>query len=113
MPPDNSRPFVRPGLKTSVLGRVIRAGATAGQLFPPQIWRQASRPLVAALQQGGSRQRPPLATEQRSALLTECLDDIARLEQVLGQSFEDWRSVTGRGSYSERKGAGGVAGERR
>src|SRR5918998_847705 len=42
VPPDNSRPFVRPGLKTSVLGRMIRAGATAGQLFPPQVWRQAA-----------------------------------------------------------------------
>ena len=60
VPPNNSRPFVRPGLKTSVLGRMIRAGATAGQLFPPQVWRQASRPLLAALQQGGLRQRPRL-----------------------------------------------------
>jgi sulfotransferase family protein len=102
VPPDNSRPFVQPGLRTSVLGRVIRAGATAGQLLPPQVWRQASRPLVAALQQGGTRQRPRLAPEQRSALLTECLDDIARLEEVLGQSFEDWRSVSGRGSFAER-----------
>ncbi|HLL61485.1 MAG TPA: sulfotransferase [Propionibacteriaceae bacterium] len=105
VPPDNSRPFVRSGLKTSVLGRVIRAGATAGQLFPPRVWRQASRPLIAALQQGGSRQRPRLAPEQRSALLSECLDDLALLEQVLGQSFEDWRSVTGRGSFADRKGA--------
>ena len=102
VPPDNSRPFVRPGLKTSVLGRAIRAGAAAGQLFPPQVWRQASRPLVAALQQGGLRQRPRLAPEQREGLVAECLDDIARLEQVLGESFNDWRSVTGRGSFVER-----------
>jgi hypothetical protein len=110
VPPDNSRPFVRPGLRTSLLGRVIRAGATAGQLLPPQVWRQASRPLVAALQQGGSPQRPRLAPEQRSTLLAECLDDIARLEEVLGQSFQDWRSATGRGSYADRS---GVSGERR
>ena len=102
VPPDNSRPFVRPGLKASVLGRVIRGGAAAGQLFPPQVWRQASRPLVAALQQGGLRRRPRLAPEQRAELLADCQDDIARLEEVLGQSFEDWRSVTGRGSFAER-----------
>jgi hypothetical protein len=102
VPPDNFRPFVRPGLKTSLLGRAIRAGAAAGQLFPPQVWRQASRPLVAALQQGGLRKRPRLAPEQRAALLADCLEDIARLEEVLGQSFEDWRSVTGRGSFAER-----------
>ncbi len=42
-------------------------GAAAGRLFPPQVWRQASRPLVAALQQGGLKQRPRLAPEQREA----------------------------------------------
>jgi hypothetical protein len=85
-----------------VLGRAIRTGAAAGQLLPPQVWRQASRPLVAALQQSGLKQRPRLAPEQREGLVAECLDDIARLEQVLGQSFDDWRSVTGRGSFAER-----------
>ena len=34
--------------------------------------------------------------------MAECLDDIALLEQVLGESFEDWRSATGRGSFAER-----------
>lgn len=105
VPPDNSRPYVRPGLKTSVLGRAIRAGAAAGRLFPPQVWRQASRPLVAALQQGGLRQRPRLDQEQREGLVAECLDDIARLEQVLGEPFGDWRSVTGRGSFADRRAA--------
>jgi hypothetical protein len=102
VPPDNSRPFVRPGVKAAVLGRAIRAGAAAGRLFPPQVWRQASRPLVAALQQGGLKQRPRLAPDQREGLIAECLDDIARLENVLGEPFDDWRSVTGRGSFAER-----------
>ena len=102
VPPDNSRPFVRAGLKTSVLGRVIRAGAAAGRLLPPQVWRLASRPLVAALQQGGLQQRPRLAPEQREELLADCRDDIALLEEVLGESFDDWRSTTGRGSFAER-----------
>jgi hypothetical protein len=102
VPPDNSRPFVAPGLRTSVLGRVIRAGATAGQLVPPAVWRRASEPLLAALQYRGSMQRPQLGVEQRSALLGDCADDIALLEQVLGESFADWRSATGRGSFAER-----------
>jgi hypothetical protein len=102
IPPDNARPFVEPGLRTSVLGRVIRAGATAASYAPPQVWRRASRPLVSLLHHGGHSQRPKLAPEQRTVLLGDCLDDIALLEQTLGESFEDWRSAAGRGSFAER-----------
>ena len=102
IPPDNARPFVEPGLRTSVLGRVIRAGATAASYAPPQVWRRASKPLVSLLQHGGDSQRPKLASEQRTELLGDCLDDIALLEQRLGESFEDWRSAAGRGSFAER-----------
>jgi hypothetical protein len=102
IPPDNARPFVEPGLRTSVLGRVIRAGATAASYAPPQVWRRASKPLVSLLQHGGHSQRPKLASEQRTALLGDCSDDIALLEQTLGDSFEDWRSAAGRGSFAER-----------
>ena len=41
VPPDNSRPFVEPGLKAAVLGRVVRAGAVAGSYVRPEIWREA------------------------------------------------------------------------
>jgi hypothetical protein len=102
IPPDNARPFVEPGLRTSVLGHVIRAGVTAASYTPPQVWRRASKPLVSLLQHGGPSQRPKLAPEQRTALLGDCLDDIALLEQTLGESFEDWRSGAGRGSFAER-----------
>ena len=102
IPPDNARPFVEPGVRTSVLGRVIRAGAGSGAYLPPRVWRRASKPLVGLLQHGGAAQRPKLAPEQRTALLGDCLDDIALLEQTLGESFEDWRSEVGRGSFAER-----------
>jgi hypothetical protein len=102
IPPDNARPFVEPGLGASMLGRVIRAGAAAGSYAPPQVWRRASKPLLNLLRHGGSTQRPKLAPEQRTALLGDCLDDIALLEETLGQSFEDWRSDAGRGSFAER-----------
>ena len=107
VPPDNSRPFVAPGLRTSVIGRTIRAGSAAGRLFPPQVWRRASEPLLAALQFRGPMQRPKLGVEQRSSLLGDCADDIALLEQVLGESFQDWRSAIGRGSFAERVAASG------
>ncbi len=102
IPPDNSRPFVEPGLRTQLLGRAVRAGAWAGSYVQPQVWRQAVKPLLAALQHGGPERRPKLAPDQRALLLNECSPDIARLEEVLGESFEDWRSTSGRGSFAER-----------
>jgi hypothetical protein len=105
VPPDNSRPYVQAGLRSAVLGRVIRAGAFAGSFLPPQLWRQASKPLVGALHLGGPAQRPKLDPEQRLALLQTCTDDIGLLEEVLGESFADWRSAVGRGSFKERAGS--------
>jgi hypothetical protein len=103
VPPDNLRGFVVPGPRTTVLGGVIRAGARAAAHVPPKVWRQASRPLVSLLQHGGPERRPRLDAEQRAALLDDCADDIALLEDVLGESFEDWRSPAGRGSFRERQ----------
>src|SRR5215211_1015158 len=102
IPPDNARPFVKPGVRASVLGRVIRGGAAAARYAPPQVWRWASKPLVSLLQHGRPSRRPRLAPDQRMALLGDCADDIAILDQTLGESFEDWRSAAGRGSFAER-----------
>ena len=102
VPPDNSRGFVKAGLRTEALSRLIRLGAVAGAYAPPQVWRRASVPLTRALQAGGPDRRPRLTPEQRSELLSGCTDDIAVLEDVLGRSFDDWRSVEGRGSFTER-----------
>ena len=60
------------------------------------------QPLTRALQAGGPDRRPKLTPQQRGELLAGCTDDIAVLEDVLGQSFADWRSVEGRGSFTER-----------
>ena len=70
MPPDNSRVFVPRGAGTGVLGRVIRVGATAGSDLPPSMWREASAPLLKALQAGGADRRPPLAPEQLHSVRT-------------------------------------------
>ncbi len=74
----------------------------------PQVWRQASRPLTTALQHRGQEKRPRLAPEKRAELVQECLADIALLEDVLEESFDDWRSSTGRGSFRERTPASGA-----
>lgn len=102
VPPDNSRPFVEPGLRAAVLGRLVRAGARFGAHVPPEVWRRGVRPLYRALQHGGPERRPRLAPEVRAELVQDCLDDIGLLEDVLGESFADWRSSAGRGSFRER-----------
>ena len=107
IPPDNSRGFVEPGWRTRVLGRALRAGARAGSQVPPQYWRSASRPLLAALQHGGPPLRPKLRPDQRLELLGDCSDDIGVLSDLLGESFDDWRRESGRGSFKERSGTSG------
>ena len=73
IPRDNARPFVQPGLRASVLGRVIRAGAATASYAPPDVWRRVSKPFVSLLQHGGPTQRPKLASVQRTALLERLL----------------------------------------
>ncbi len=99
--PDNVHPYVAPGPRAAVLGAAIRTGAALGSFAPPQVWRRVEAPLRSALHRGG-RRRPTLSVEQRRAALAGFLDDIALLEDVLGQSFDDWRADAGRGEFSQR-----------
>jgi len=103
IPEDNYRPFVRDGVRTRIVGRIIRAGATAGQFLPPDVWRRVSKPLIAQLHRGGDRSRPTLSADQRKLLLEPHLPDIDLLESVTGESFDDWRGASGRGSFGSRR----------
>ena len=86
----------------SALRTTIRAGATLGSFVPPKIWRQAQRPLVATLRRDKTH-RPRLAAESRRELVEHFRADIARLEQLLDRSFQDWLGDTDRGTYAVRK----------
>ena len=99
--PDNVRPYVLPGPRASALGSAIRAGAAIGAHVPPGVWRRVEAPLRSARHQGGGR-RPKLTVEQRRGALGRFVDDIALLEDVTGESFDDWRSGAGRGEFSLR-----------
>jgi hypothetical protein len=103
IPTGNSKPFVNASLRTKVLGPVVRAGAAAGQFLPPQAWRNLSRPLVGQLHQRGSTARPRLTSEQGEALRTPFLEDIALLEQLTGESYDDWRRHRDGGSFHTRQ----------
>jgi hypothetical protein len=103
IPSGNSRPFVHPSVRTRVLGPVVRAGARVGQFLPPQAWRAASRPLVGQLHQRGNPERPRLTPEQRDALREPFLEDIALLEELTGESYEDWRTHRDGDSFHTRQ----------
>ena len=79
----------------------VRVGAAAGSFADPRVWRQVSRPLLAALHRGEAR-RPSLATDVRRRLVEQFRDDVALLETLLGRSFQDWLGDSGRGTYAVR-----------
>ena len=103
IPSDNSRPFVRDGVRTRTVGPVIRAGATVGQFLPPQVWRTVSKPLISQLHKGGDPSRPKLTPEQRELLVAPHREDIALLEQLTGESFEEWTTYREGSSFESRR----------
>jgi hypothetical protein len=103
IPADNSRPFVRDGVRARTVGPVIRAGAALAQFLPPQVWRAVSKPLVSQLHWGGDAARPKLTPEQRDALLQPHLEDIALLEEITGESFEQWKTYREGSSFADRR----------
>lgn len=101
VPPDNTRPFRTDVARTRAVARLVRLGAQAGSHAPPRLWRLASVPLLKELHRGGVH-RPVLTGEQRRHVLAPMLEDIALLERVTGETFEDWKSETSRGSFRSR-----------
>ena len=105
IPSDNSRVFVRDGIRARTVGPVIRAGATVGQFLPPQVWRSVSKPLISQLlHKCGDPSRPKLSPEQREVLLEPHLEDIALLEEITGESFEQWKTYREGSSFVSRRG---------
>ncbi len=84
------------------LRRLMRTGAALGAYLPPQVWRQASKPLLAFLQRG-SAPRDLLTSEDRTALVGHFTDDVATLSDLLGEDYTDWLSPIGRGTYTVRR----------
>ena len=80
----------------------VRTGAALGAYAPPQVWRQASRPLLAVLQRGDAP-RPTLAPDVRAELVDSYAEDNALLSDLLGRDYSDWLASTGRGTYTVRR----------
>jgi hypothetical protein len=102
VPSENVSTYVPPSTATKVLQAAVRSGATVGQFLPPQVWRRASTPLLSALRRSGGH-RPELNGADRSRLLERFADDIALLEELTDQSFDDWRVHSAEGTYSVRR----------
>jgi hypothetical protein len=100
--PENVKPYVPDSAWYRVLARVMRAGSALGAYAHPQVWRQVSRPLLAGLHAGGAS-RPPLPVEVRREVLDPLLPDIELLEELTGESFDDWKGDTGRGHFGARR----------
>jgi hypothetical protein len=101
VPSSNVSGWAKSGPLNAALRRAIRGGADLGSRLPHQVWRQARRPLTAALHRGGEH-RPELSVETRRRLVEYFTDDVALLEAQTGESFQDWLSDKGRGTYSVR-----------
>lgn len=101
VPAANSKPVVGDGLRHRLLSRAVRAGAAVGSLAPPQVWRRASRPLLAALH---ARPVPPapLPVEVRREVLAPLLEDVDLLERLTGLEVDSWRGDAGRGDFRSR-----------
>lgn len=101
VPPSNVSGWAKGGTLNSALRLAIRGGADLGSYLPHRLWRQARRPLTAALQRGDER-RPELSVEVRRRLVEFFADDVALLEAQTGETFQDWLGDKGRGTYSVR-----------
>ena len=55
------------------------------------------------LHKGGDRSRPKLTPAQREELLAPHLDDISLLEDLTGESFEQWRTYREGSSFESRR----------
>jgi len=90
------------GKLNTVLRATIRAGAAAGALVRPEVWRTAQRPLLAALRRGDTP-RPRLARSARAQLLPHFVEDNEVLCRLLDADYSDWLALEGRGTYTVRR----------
>ena len=104
VPSENVSTFVDDTPFNAVVRAGIRGCASLGAHLPPQVWRTASRPLLKALKRQHAN-RPELSPAQRSELAALFADDIARLERLTGESFDDWLGWRPTGTFSVRKAA--------
>jgi Sulfotransferase domain len=75
-----------------VLRAMLRAGGSFGHRFPLPLRLAARGPLLTVLHRKRGA-RPVTTPRERAALLPMFADDVALLQDVTGQRYDDWLSV--------------------
>jgi hypothetical protein len=75
-----------------VLRALLRAGGGFGHHFPVPLRLAARGPILTVLHRKKGN-RPVTTPQERAALLPLFTDDIALLQDVTGETYEDWLSV--------------------
>lgn len=101
-PSQNVSTYVTPSARNRALQGMVRAGASIGKFFPPQVWRMASVPLLRALKPEAAI-RPELPVDERRRLVDYFADDLRRLTRITGENYDDWLADGGDGTYSVRR----------
>jgi hypothetical protein len=92
VPSENVTPYVPDTRVNAALRTLLRTGGQFGQHFPVPLRLAARGPLLTALHRQRGR-RPRLTLDERLRILPYFTDDIALLEKVTGESYQDWLDV--------------------
>jgi len=93
IPKENvNRHVVEDNAVNRVLRALLRGGGTFGHRFPVPLRLAARGPLLTVLHRKRGA-RPVTTPRERAALLPLFADDIALLQEVTGERYDDWLSV--------------------
>jgi hypothetical protein len=93
IPKENvNRHVVEDNTVNSVLRGMLRAGGRFGHRFPVPLRLAARGPILTVLHRKRGN-RPVTTPAERAALLPLFADDIALLQEVTGERYDDWLSV--------------------
>ena len=87
-----NRHYVEDNGVNRVLRGLLRAGGDFGHRFPVPLRLAARGPLLTLLHRKRGN-RPVTTPEERAALLPYFTEDIALLQDVTGESYDDWLSL--------------------
>ena len=76
-----------------VLRALLRTGGTIGHRFPVPLRLAARGPLLTLLHRKSGGTRPVTTPAERAALLPLFAEDIALLQEVTGERYDDWLAV--------------------
>jgi hypothetical protein len=103
IPTEKTGGYAEETVRARTPSKAIRVGSNIGSLFPPEIWRFVSAPLISELQRGAGP-RPRIRPEDRRRLISGFEEDIDLLERLTGLDFSDWLNDESRSEFGSRYG---------